>query len=57
MSGIVRRHHGDEGLAQPRGRLRTEIGHLPCSRPVSGSRTIASRYYGVKNNYTAGRTS
>ena len=43
----VRRHHCDQGLTQPRGRLRPEVAHLLNSHRVYGSRTIAPRRYDV----------
>ena len=47
--GVVGRHHGNQRLTQPRGRLGTEISHLPRSRSLCGSHTIAMRPYEVKN--------
>ena len=48
----MRGHHRDEGLTQPRGRLRPEVGHSRHSRRLYGSRNIAPRRYDVKNNAT-----
>ena len=45
--GGVRRHHRNQGLAQPRGRLRPEIAHSRRSHRRYGSRTIATRRYDV----------
>ena len=53
--GVMRGHHRDEGLTQPRGRLRPEVGHSRHSRHsrrLYGSRNIAPRRYDVKNNAT-----
>ena len=45
--GGVRRHHRNQGLAQPRGRLRPEIAYSRRSHRRYGSRTIATRRYDV----------
>ena len=50
--GVMRGHHRDDGLTQPRGRLRPEVAHSPHSRRLYGSRNIATRRYDVKNNAT-----
>ena len=50
--GSVRRHHRDEGLTQPRGRLRPEVAHLPRPHRRYGSRTIATRRYDVNDATT-----
>ena len=46
--GVVRRHHRNQGLTQPRGRLRPEVAHPRGSRRRYGSRTLATRRYDVK---------
>ena len=50
--GVVRGHHRDEGLTQPRGGLRPEVAHLRRSHRLDGSRTLATRPYDVKDNAT-----
>ena len=46
--GAVRRHHRNQGLTQPRGRLRPEVAHPRGSRRRYGSRTLATQRYDVK---------
>ena len=48
----LRRHHCDDGLTQPRGRLRPEVAHPPRSHRLYGSRDIATRRYDVKDDPT-----
>ena len=43
----MRRSHRNEGLTQPRGRLRPEIAHSHSSHRRYGSRTLAARRYDV----------
>ena len=50
--GGVRRHHRNEGLTQPRGRLRPEVAQLPRPHRLYGSRTIATRRYDVNDATT-----
>ena len=50
--GVMRGHHRDEGLTQPRGRLRPEVAHSPHSRRLYGSRNIGTRRYDVKDDST-----
>ena len=50
--GVMRGHHRDEGLTQPRGRLRPEVAHSPHSRRLYGSHNIATRRYDVKDDAT-----
>ena len=50
--GVVRRHHGNDRLAQPRGRLRSEIAHSQRSRNPYGVHTIETKPYDVKRNPT-----
>ena len=50
--GVMRRHHRDEGLTQPRGRLRPEVAHLRHSHRLYGSLNIATRRYDVKDDST-----
>ena len=50
--GVMRGHHRDEGLTQPRGRLRPEVAHSPHSRRLYGSRNIGYRRYDVKDDAT-----
>ena len=47
--GRVRRSHRDEGLTQPRGRLRPEVAHPLNSHRLYGSCNIATRRYDVKD--------
>ena len=50
--GRVRRSHRDEGLTQPRGRLRPEVAHPLNSHRLYGSCNIATRRYDVKDAAT-----
>ena len=50
--GVMRGHHRDEGLTQPRGRLRPKVAHSRHSHRLYGSLNIATRRYDVKNNAT-----
>ena len=40
--GVMRGHHRDEGLTQPRGRLRPEVAHSPHSRRLYREASCAS---------------
>ena len=46
----MRRHHRNQGLTQPRGRLRAEVAHLRRSHRLIGSRTLATRRYDVNHD-------
>ena len=49
---VMRGHHRDDGLTQPRGRLRPKVAHPRRAHHLYGSRNIATRRYDVKDDST-----